>query len=226
MDIVILAAGRGKRFGKITKDLPKPLVNVNGKPIIEHILEKISKGNRINIYFIVGYKKEKIIEFIESVKDKYLFNPLYVYQEKLLGTGHAVSLLPDNISNQFLLLVGDHIYSNIPNVDIPDIENSDSIIYYTQKSEDNLNKGVFKVKNGKVKEFFYNKEKINEKVPIDVNIIVLPKKTIDYAKNINYKNEEVYLADIINKMIKNNENIELREYCGEIKHITNPEDVH
>ena len=59
MKVIILAAGRGKRLGHYTKEIPKPLIDINGKSIIERQIELFKKNGITEIFVVRGYKKEK-----------------------------------------------------------------------------------------------------------------------------------------------------------------------
>lgn len=70
MKALILAAGIGSRLGEITKDLPKCLLPVCGKPILEYQLDALLANGITEVAIVLGYKKEKILAFLES-KEKY-----------------------------------------------------------------------------------------------------------------------------------------------------------
>lgn len=80
---IIPAAGKGTRLQAISGDLPKAMFRVNGKPMLEIVLENINFVRPEDIYVVVGYGKEKIID---NFGDRYH----YVEQKQQLGTGHAV----------------------------------------------------------------------------------------------------------------------------------------
>jgi len=80
MKAIILAGGKGKRLMSEVHDLPKALRQVNGKAMLDYVLESTKFCDEILI--VVGYKKNMIIE---HTKKKYT----YIYQNKQLGTGHA-----------------------------------------------------------------------------------------------------------------------------------------
>lgn len=80
---IIPAAGKGTRLQAISGDLPKAMFRVNGKPMLEIVLENISFVKPDDVYIVVGYGKEKIID---NFGDRYH----YVQQKQQLGTGHAV----------------------------------------------------------------------------------------------------------------------------------------
>ena len=82
MDALILSAGMGKRLEKLTKNSPKTLLQINGKSMIQQIIEKLSKNNITNIVIILGYKAEAIKKELDygkifGVKIDYLINKKY-----------------------------------------------------------------------------------------------------------------------------------------------------
>lgn len=80
---IIPAAGKGTRLQAISGDLPKAMFWVNGKPMLEIVLENIRFVRPEDVYIVVGYGKEKIIEHFGQKHN-------YVEQKQQLGTGHAV----------------------------------------------------------------------------------------------------------------------------------------
>ena len=80
---IIPAAGKGTRLQAISGDLPKAMFRVNGKPMLEIVLENINFVKPEDVYIVVGYGKDKIID---NFGDRYH----YVEQKQQLGTGHAV----------------------------------------------------------------------------------------------------------------------------------------
>jgi UDP-N-acetylglucosamine diphosphorylase / glucose-1-phosphate thymidylyltransferase / UDP-N-acetylgalactosamine diphosphorylase / glucosamine-1-phosphate N-acetyltransferase / galactosamine-1-phosphate N-acetyltransferase len=105
---VILAAGKGLRLLPFTENTPKPLVVVNGKPIIEYILEALPDSID-KIIIITGYLSEQIEDYLE-----YSWNDVpieYIEQNQLNGTGTAIHLIKDYINEPFLVVNGDDLYS-------------------------------------------------------------------------------------------------------------------
>ncbi len=80
---IIPAAGKGSRLQKLSGDLPKAMFPVNNTPMLEIVLDNIRFINEDDIYIVVGYAKEKILEYFG---DRFH----YVEQKQQLGTGHAV----------------------------------------------------------------------------------------------------------------------------------------
>lgn len=104
LNIIILAAGQGTRM---KSSLPKVLHKLGGKALLQHVIDTAQALFPKNIYIIYGYEGEKIKSAFENIK----YNKLnWVYQEKQLGTAHAVmQVLPmlRNSDEQVLILYGD-----------------------------------------------------------------------------------------------------------------------
>jgi bifunctional N-acetylglucosamine-1-phosphate-uridyltransferase/glucosamine-1-phosphate-acetyltransferase GlmU-like protein len=80
---IVPAAGKGKRLQKISGDMPKAMFRVNERPMLEVVLENLNFIEPKDIYIVVGYGKDKIMEYFG---DSYS----YTEQKEQLGTGHAV----------------------------------------------------------------------------------------------------------------------------------------
>lgn len=59
---VVLAAGRGTRMGEATAELPKPMLAVHGRPMLEHVLENLAGAGVERFVLVVGYRREAILE--------------------------------------------------------------------------------------------------------------------------------------------------------------------
>ncbi len=109
MRAVIPAAGFGTRLKPHTYSLPKVLLNVGGKPILGHIIEKLLDEKIYNATFITGYLGEQIIEFVgKNYPD---LKADFVNQEEMLGLGHAVKLAVPTFDNEeIFIILGDTIF--------------------------------------------------------------------------------------------------------------------
>lgn len=111
MKTVILAAGKGTRFGEITKKTPKALIKISGKPIIEYTLEALPSSVK-EVYLVIGHLGEQIKNHVgnkyKEVKIK------YIKLKNLTGTATAVWKTKKYLGkDKFLVLYGDDLYSKI-----------------------------------------------------------------------------------------------------------------
>lgn len=108
VQVVILCGGKGTRFLPLTEHIPKVLVEVCDKTVLNHKLDALV-DLASEIILVVGYLKEKIIN---SIGDSYKGIPIkYVEQKEQLGTGHALMCCKDLLDEKFMVLNGDDIYS-------------------------------------------------------------------------------------------------------------------
>ncbi|MBR1486806.1 MAG: HAD-IIIA family hydrolase [Synergistaceae bacterium] len=111
MQAVIMAGGKGTRLREITGDLiPKPMVKINGKPILQHQIETLSRQGIKDYIFIIGYLGEKIREYFGN-GSAFGVNINYIEEKQPLGTAGAFSLLPQYLSDEkFMLVFGDILF--------------------------------------------------------------------------------------------------------------------
>lgn len=107
MKAIILAAGRGKRLKPLTDRIAKPLLPVNGKPIIERIIENLSFSGINEFNIVVGYLGEQIKFYLRERFPNLEIS--YSIQDKQLGTAHALQKteLPDS---DFLVSASDSLF--------------------------------------------------------------------------------------------------------------------
>lgn len=109
MRAIIPAAGFGTRLKPHTFSLPKVLLNVGGKPILGHIIEKLLGENITKATFVVGYLGEKIVEYVKGNYPQ--INATFIPQEIALGLGHAIQLsIPTFDDDEILIILGDTIF--------------------------------------------------------------------------------------------------------------------
>ena len=108
--VVIMAGGKGKRLLPFTSDCPKPMIRINGKPMLEIILEKCINSGCDNFYISLNYLKEKILNYFGDGK-KWGVKINYLFEEEPLGTAGSLKLIPEynNIKDSILVLNGDII---------------------------------------------------------------------------------------------------------------------
>lgn len=102
----IIAGGRGSRFNPISLTIPKALLSICNNPIIIHQIEYLKELGIKDIFVVVGYLKEQIMNYLGD-GSQFGVKIKYVVQEKPEGSGHAVGLLEDYIDTNFVLFLGD-----------------------------------------------------------------------------------------------------------------------
>jgi len=89
---IVPAAGKGKRLQKLSGDLPKAMFPAGGRPMLEIVLENLNFIRDEDIFIVVGYGKEKILE---RFGNRYR----YAEQKEQLGTGHAVMMCAEDFQD-------------------------------------------------------------------------------------------------------------------------------
>lgn len=107
MKVILPLAGLGKRLRPHTWSRPKPLLNVAGKPVLAHVLDKVVRLDVEEVIFIVGWLGDQIQEYVEA---NYDFTTHYVVQEELRGQAHALHLANEHLSGPCLILFVDTLF--------------------------------------------------------------------------------------------------------------------
>lgn len=107
MQAVILAAGLGTRLRPLTYHIPKPMLQIAGKNIIEHNINSLPEEID-EVVLVVGYLKERVINYFGSSFAGRKIK--YVEQKEAFGTGHALFTCRNIIHDRFLVFMGDDIY--------------------------------------------------------------------------------------------------------------------
>jgi glucose-1-phosphate thymidylyltransferase len=147
MKVIIPLAGFGTRLRPHTYTKPKPLVNVAGKPVLGHILDKLSGLDIEEAIFIVGYLGERIEEY---VRHNYDFRACYIEQKELKGQAHAISLAKGCGKGPVLTIFVDTIFE--ADLAALDLLESDGVIYVKEVT-DPRRFGVVTLENGYISRF-------------------------------------------------------------------------
>ena len=99
--VVIMAGGMGTRLEPVTKILPKPLVPIQEKPIIEHIIERFTAIGCSNFYLTVSYKSKILKAYFEELQPDY--NSKFINEEKPLGTASSLGYLKGKFNEPFFV---------------------------------------------------------------------------------------------------------------------------
>lgn len=102
MKVIILAGGRGTRLGDVGATIPKALVEVGGKPIVQHQIDLLEAHGFSDIRFALGFRAEQIVDFLRGRYE-------YVIEKEPLGTGGAVRFATRDLTESFMVMNGDII---------------------------------------------------------------------------------------------------------------------
>ena len=210
--VIILAAGKGTRMNS---DLPKVLHKLQGKSLIDYVIDESELLNPKEILLVVGFKKERVIKHTES-----RINLKYATQIEQLGTGHAVLQTNELLKNRkghILILYGD-----VPNIKASTLQpivddhisNNRDLTLITAEIDDPAGYGrILRDKNGNLLKIIEEKDcndkekKIKEWNP-GIYIFKIP-EVFEILNNIKTNNasKEYYLTDAIGLAQQSNMNI-------------------
>lgn len=140
MKALILAAGKGERLGDITKTIPKPMIEIKGKPILQYNIEKCIESNIKEIYINLHYLPKVIMEYFGN-GSRLGVQIKYILESKLLGTGGTIRYFIEKfkVKDNFFVLYGDNI-TNCVLCDLITEDNKLKIAFHHR--EDVSNSGV------------------------------------------------------------------------------------
>lgn len=109
MKVVIMAGGKGTRIASVNGLVPKPMIEICGKPILQHQIECLKKQNLTDIILIIGHLGHIIEEYFGD-GTKYGVKIKYIRERTPLGTAGALYYLKQKVKKDFLLINGDIIF--------------------------------------------------------------------------------------------------------------------
>ena len=202
MNIVILAAGMGKRMNS---RLPKVLQPLAGKPMLRHVVEKARQLNPSKLIVVIGHGADAVRDAFVDASDI-----TFVMQEKQLGTGHALmQALPlCDLTSPTLVLLGD-----VPLIEVSSLRRlidltADGLGLLTVCLEDPTGYGRIVRENGQVQGIVEQKDATEKELlikEVNTGIMLLPTQYLDAwlgsLKNENAQGE-YYLTDVIGMAVQ------------------------
>ena len=164
MKAVILAGGLGTRLRPLTNDMPKPMLPIAGKPILEHLINWTKKSGVKSIVLCVSYLREVIEEYFED-GEKLGVKIEYAVSNEPLATAGQLKTAEQFIENDFVCMYGDSIFNfSLRNMIKQHLVKKSFITMSLNEYKTNLPYGVIETsKNGRVKNW-------NEKPEIKANV--------------------------------------------------------
>lgn len=198
--VLIMAGGLGTRLRPLTDDLPKPMLKVGGKPILETIIEQFKNKGYKNILLSVNYKSEVIENYFRDGSD-FDVSINYIKEEKRMGTAGAIKLAEQFLNKNFFVINGDILTNVCFNrlLEYHD-QNGFKMTIGARNYETQIPYGVLNVDDTCVTSI---QEKPIVNFFVNGGIYVLSPETLKYIP----KNEYFDITELINRILSNGEKI-------------------
>ena len=181
MKVVILAGGYGTRLSEYTKTIPKPMIDINGKPMIYHIMRFFSNAGFKEFLIATGYKSEVIKKFFKNTQNNW--NIKIVDTGKKTMTGGRLKKLKKYIGNKtFMMTYGDGL-SNVNLKKLLTFHKRNKKLVTLTAVRPPARFGVIKFK-GNLVNYFKEKSKVDEGW-INGGFFVMEPKFLQYIKGDN-----------------------------------------
>ena len=207
MRAIIPVAGIGSRLKPHTYSTPKVLLNVGGKPIIAHIIEKLLEEGVKKSTFVIGYLGEMIKEYvIENFPE---MQSDFIEQEKMEGLGHAIyTAIPTFDEKEIFIILGDTIFD----VNLKDVLNKKQTSLGVKYVDDPRRFGVAVLEDGYIKKLVEKPQnQVSNMALVGLYYIANPDALVKslnmlVEKDVRTKGE-LQLTDALQMMIENGEKI-------------------
>jgi dTDP-glucose pyrophosphorylase len=195
VDAVIMAGGKGQRLHPLTETVPKPLLKVGDKPIMEHNLDRLALYGIDDFWVSVKYLGEQIETYFGNGEDRSIHIE-YVWEDEPLGTIGAVSKI-DNFGHDFILLTNSDLLTNLDyeHFFLDFIQQDADLAIVTIPYQVNIPYAVLETVNGQVESF---KEKPTYTYYSNGGIYLMKKAALDYLP----KNAFFNATDLMEKLIE------------------------
>lgn len=231
MKTVILAAGKGTRLGDLTKNTPKPMIPIAGKPVLEYIINQIRESGITDFALVVRYLKEKIEEHFGD-GSPFGIRVSYIPQPEVYGTGSALLAAKDFVGLESVMMTfGDvvtHASSYAGVVDVFNNTECDGAIALNYIDDPCKGAAVITDEDGTIVKQIVEKPKKGEATSHWMNsgIFAFKPSVFAYLEKLEKSPRGEYeLPDAINAMI--NDGLTIRPYFikGPWQDVGTPEDL-
>ena len=213
--VVLMVGGLGSRLRPLTDHIPKPMLKVGDKPILETIILNFKKYGFVNIVLSVSYKSE-VIESYFGDGSNFGVNIEYIHEDKRMGTAGALSLMRDRLTEPFFVMNGD-LLTNL---------NFEHMMEYHLNNHAIATMGVreydFQVPYGVVnvngKNIVSIEEKPTHRFFVSGGVYILDSQVLEFIPNNEYYDMPTLFEKLIEKNIKSI-SYPIREYWLDIGRI-------
>ncbi|AYC28957.1 nucleotidyltransferase family protein [Paenisporosarcina cavernae] len=192
--VVLMAGGLGTRLRPLTNDIPKPMLKVGGKPILETIIDGFKQYGYTHFHLSVNYKKDVIKNYFQN-GEAFDVSISYVEESNRLGTAGALSLLPEKPKTPIFVMNGDLLTQlNFEQLMHFHIENDSIATMCVREFEYQIPYGVIETDGDDLVSI---KEKPVHKSFVNAGIYVLNPEALDYIP----ENEFYDMPELFQKLL-------------------------
>ena len=223
---VLLAAGRGTRMRDLTADIPKPMIEVRGKPVLQHIVEGLRGAGVRKFLIVVGYRADAVRDYFGDGA-RYNVDIKYATQVVQDGTGRVVDLARDFTENvPFVLSYGDILVDPHNYKSIADLGDDVEAIISVKRGED-VSKGgaVFLNKQMELIDLL-EKPKPGEKTSpwYNAGLYAFRPSILEFTARLQPSPRGEYeLTDAIRELAQSGKKVKALELIGEWADVRDPE---
>ena len=197
--VILMAGGLGTRLRPLTEDIPKPLLKVGNKPILETIIENFAKYGFVNITISVNYKADMIKEYFGDGSTLGV-NIDYIQETKRLGTAGALSLIANRPQEPFFVMNADLLtnvnFSHL--LDFHSFENSVATMC-VREYDYQVPYGVIETNGSDITSI---KEKPIQSFFVNAGIYTLSPQVFEYIPKNEFYDMPTLFEDMIQKKLK------------------------
>lgn len=217
VDAVIMAGGRGQRLIPLTDKIPKPLLTVGYKPIIEHNLDRLALFGIDDFWISINYLGEQIENYFGNGRDRNS-NISYVRESQPLGTIGSVSMI-DNFQHDYVLVTNSDLLTNLDyeHFFLEFLNNEADLAVVTIPFQVNIPYAVLETRKGEVVNF---KEKPIYTYYSNAGIYLVKRSILDLIP----QNTRFNATDLMEQLIKKGKKVLSYPFIGYWLDIGNPED--
>ena len=126
MKAIILSSGKGTRMMPLTKDTPKPMLEVNGEPLIAHKIKLLEDASINEIFINVAYKKDVIINYIKSLnKNIHLIDE----GDEPLGTAAGIRNIVSQLKDESFIVINSDVWTDYPLNQLKELDLNDNLAH-------------------------------------------------------------------------------------------------
>ena len=193
-DVVILVGGQGKRLGNLTKNFPKPLLEINNIPFLTLLMNDISRYGFKNFFLLAGHASESLKYYFDN--NKFDYNVQIIIENEVLGTGGSIINALPKLSDKFFCFNGDSfLKGNWLNIKRLFDNNTDAVIALKEVKDPGRFGSVICDLDGTIENF---SEKSSKSKIINAGIYLFNKKVFSKYKIGNISLEK----DIFPRLVK------------------------